>query len=162
VVALAVPLLVQASQSQREALARYFHPEEPSWGSPESLAALRALAPHIPAHTLVAANPWRGATYLYVVSGRTMLIPTEKALNTPDRVTLAKRLDRVGRSRQVCTLAERLGVQYVIVGGALHGDGEAELERYAGIDGVPLSTAFERVASSGDYTLYRRTACAGG
>jgi hypothetical protein len=89
-----------------------------------------------------------------------MLIPTEKALNTPERKMLARRLDRVGQSRSVCRLAERLNVEYVVVGGQMHG-GEVLLDRYAGIDGVPLSLAFERVARSGDYTLYRRTACAG-
>ena len=141
----------------------YFHPHSArSWASPRELKALHAMAAVIPRGVDVAANPWNGATYLWVVGDRTMLYPTEKVNNTPDRQLLGLKLNQVGVDPEVCVAARRLHVDYAITGGrpflwALSSD----LAGYVGIDALPKShSAFVKQGVYGPYTLWRRTGCA--
>lgn len=97
---------------------RYFNPSgDRSWANPDELNALRRLAGRIGPNDVVAANPWNGATYLYVVSGRRMLFPTEKSLAGGDRVLLATRLDKAAESPEVCAAVRRQHVRFAITGG---------------------------------------------
>jgi hypothetical protein len=142
-------------------LHRYFHPKPAdSWVSNEELRSLRALSEHIPSNEVVAANPWNGGTYLYVVSGRRLLVPTEKMNTSPDRKLLSLHLDEVGTSRAVCAAAERQHVGWAITGGQPFSWSRGRERLYAGIDDVGTSPAWKRVASSAPYTLYQRVACA--
>lgn len=142
-------------------LHRYFHPQPPdSWVSDEELHSLRALSQHIPASDVVAANPWNGGTYLYIVSGRRLLVPTEKANTSPDRELLSLRLDQVGTNPAVCAAAERERVDWAITGGEPFSWVGKRYKLYAGIDHVGTSPGWKRVASSAPYTLYERVACA--
>lgn len=140
----------------------YFHPKPShSWASPEELRALRELSRDIPADAVVAANPWNGAIYLYVVSGRHLLWPTEKTNADPQRKLLGLELDDVGEDAAVCRAAQDAGVTHVITGGQPFAwAGTSRLREYAGVDAVEQSSAWERVDSAGPYTLYRRVACA--
>jgi hypothetical protein len=145
----------------RDIIDRYWHPAASrSWASTGELAALRELATHIGPRDVTAANPWNGGTYLYLVSGRELLIPTEKVRGVEDRSLLADRLDEVGTDAAVCAAVERHQVRFVITGGWPAGGGGAS-EQYPGIDAVPTSDAFARVATAGPYTLWRLTSCAG-
>ncbi|WP_347351423.1 DUF6541 family protein, partial [Intrasporangium sp.] len=142
-------------------LHRYFHPEPAdSWVSDQELHSLRALSAYLPPDAVVAANPWNGATYLYIVSGRRLLIPTEKADTDADRQLLAQRLDEVGTDPAVCAAAERQGVSWAITGGEPFSWAKGREKLYAGIDGVGASPAWRRVATAAPYTLYERVACA--
>ncbi|MDN5794466.1 MAG: hypothetical protein L0H79_01780 [Intrasporangium sp.] len=142
-------------------LHRYFHPKPAdSWVSDQELRSLRALSAHLPPDAVVAANPWNGATYLYVVSGRRLLIPTEKADTSTDRQLLAKRLDEVGSDPAVCAAAEREDVDWAITGGQPFSWANGREKRYAGIDDVGSSSAWRQVATAAPYTLYERVACA--
>jgi hypothetical protein len=146
----------------REMIDRYWHPSVyRSWASNAELQALRELAQHIGPDDVTAANPWNGATYLYLVSGRQLLIPTEKVRGVADRALLADRLDQVGSDAAVCAAARRDRVRFAITGGRPFSSGGTDWKTYPGIDGVPDSPAFTRVAAAGPYTLWRLTSCAG-
>lgn len=142
-------------------LHRYFHPQPAdSWVSDTELRSLRTLSQHVPPDGVVAANPWNGGTYLYVVSGRTLLVPTEKANTSPDRQLLSLHLDEVGTNPAVCAAAERERVEWAITGGQPFSWVRGRQKLYAGIDHVGRSPAWKQVASSAPYTLYERVACA--
>lgn len=142
-------------------LHRYFHPKPAdSWVSNAELRSLRALSEHLPEDAVVAANPWNGATYLYIVSGRHLLIPTEKANFPGDRTLLASTLDRVGTDTSVCAAAERQRVDWAITGGEPFSWAGTRVKDYAGIDSVGSSAAWRQVATASPYTLYKRVSCA--
>lgn len=149
--------------AHRTFLDPYYHPDAAhSWASDMELQSLRVLSSHIPAGAVTAANPWNGGTYLYVVSGKPLLVPTEKALFAGDRSLLAAKLDQAGTSPEVCTAARRQQVEYAIVGGQPFAwAGAKRVALYRGIDRVAKSAAFTEVARSTPYTLYRLTSCAG-
>ena len=156
-------LLTHGYVSEHRAFLRgYFYPQTArSWASDEELIALQRLSSLIPADAVTAANAWNGATYLYVVSGRRLLVPTEKALTEGDRTLLAARLDDVGTDPEVCAAARRQRVGYAITGGVPFLWGREWVQLYDGIDSVGESEAFRQVAKEGPYTLYKLTECAG-
>lgn len=146
----------------REMIDRYWHPSKyRSWASDAELAALRELSRHIGPDDVTAANPWNGATYLYLVSGRELLIPSEKVRSPGDRALLAERLDEVGSDPQVCAAVRRQHVRFAITGGRPFSSGGTDWKTYPGIAAVPDSDAFTKVATAGPYTLWRVTTCAG-
>lgn len=148
-------------RQHRHVLHTYFHPPaEESWVSDQELAALYHLATYLPTDAVVAANPWNGATYLYVVSGRRLLVPTEKAAMNSDQKLLSKHLNRVGTDPAVCAAAERQHVAWAITGGQPYAYAGDRVQQFAGIDLVGSSPAWRRVASAPPYTLYERVACA--
>ncbi|MDN5794467.1 MAG: hypothetical protein L0H79_01785 [Intrasporangium sp.] len=145
----------------RHVLHTYFHPSvEESWVSDQELQALHDLASHLPADAVVAANPWNGATYLYVISGRRLLVPTEKAKMSQDQQLLSKHLNQVGTDPAVCAAAERYHVEWAITGGEAYSYAGDRVDQYTGIDLVGSSPAWRRVARAEPYTLYQRVACA--
>ena len=141
----------------------YYHPSAArSWASDDELRALRQLSTHIPDGAVTAANAWNGGTYLYIVSGKPLMVPTEKALFAGDRTLLAARLDQAGTSPEVCAAARRQGVEYALTGGQpFLWAGPQRVALYAGIDRVGSSSAFTKVATAAPYTLYKLTTCAG-
>lgn len=144
-----------------DVLHRYFHPmPADSWASDQELRSLRALSARIPSTDVVAANPWNGGTYLYIVSGRHLLIPTEKANTSPDRQLLSLHLNQVGTKPAVCAAAELENVNWAITGGQPFSWARGRTKLYAGIDAVGRSSAWKKVAYEAPYTLYERVACA--
>ncbi len=147
-------------------LVRYFEPSvDRSWASRAELAALARLSTSIGPDDVTAANPWNGGSYLYPLTGRRLLLPTEKARALGDRTLLAERLDQAGRDPQVCAAVQRERVRFVITGGRpwskLTNDGWKE---YPGIDAVPQavragSSVFRQVRRAGPYTLWQVTGC---
>jgi len=149
--------------AHRRGLHPYFHPKASrQWVSVPELNALRALARHVPPGGVVAENAYNGGTYMYIVSGRHMLFPTDKSRFPGDRLLLALRLNDVGSSPEVCAAARRQHVGYAITGGSFTSAGKAATTQYAGVDSVGSSRAFRRIAKEGPYTLYRMVACAEG
>jgi hypothetical protein len=148
--------------AHRQVLEPYFHPtEQNSWASPSELKALATLGRLIPPGQMVAANPWKGATYLYLVSGRQLLFATEKAWAPGDRALLGARLADAGRDVKVCAAARRQRLAYAITGGTSVGAVDRQAKRYAGVDSVGSSRAFQLVAEAGPYRLFRLVSCAG-
>jgi uncharacterized protein DUF6541 len=130
------------------------------WVTEVELAALRELAGHVRDDAAVAANPWRGGSYMYVLAGTRMLFPTEKTLDAPGGRVLASRLDRVRDDRVACAWTREHGVAYVLTGGDAHRDMPADIrDAYRGIDGVAADLGFERVASADPFTLYSVPDC---
>lgn len=167
--AVAVPLLFLLVtgggyvNTHRATLDPYFHPDYAhSWASKAELRALHTLARLVPSDAVVAENPWNGGSYMYVVSGRHMLFPTEKTRTPGDRTLLASRLDDVGRSTSVCAAARREHVKFAITGGRAFAGAGKRARQYAGVDAVGSSDAFRKVAKEGTYTLYRMVSCARG
>jgi hypothetical protein len=149
--------------THRFTLDQYYHPNSVhSWASNRELRALHALARFVPADAVVAANPWNGGNYLYVVSGRHMLIPTEKALSAGDRLLLAHSLQKAGSSPKVCAAAQRQRTRFAITGGRPYANAGTRAKMYAGIDAVGSSDAFREVAQDRPYTLYEMVKCAKG
>lgn len=146
--------------SHRQALRPFFVTSgRGAWVSESNLDALRTLGAQVPAGDVVAANPWRGGTYLYLTSDRSLLFPTEKSWTEGDRELLGLDLDRAAEDPAVCAAARRLGVSHVLVGGASKTGSAFQKRRYAGIDDVPKAAGFTEVGKAGDYTLYRLDAC---
>ena len=147
--------------ASRHSLREYFSPPpEESWASESDLVALKALGAKVPPGAVVAANPWRGGSYLYLTSDRRMLFPTEKAWAPGDRELLGADLDRAAKDPEVCAAARRQNVQYVLVGGSSMTDSRAQERRYAGVDHVGNAhSGFSLVDRAGDYALYRLDAC---
>lgn len=130
-----------------------------TWVSTSNLDALRTLGAKVSPGDVVAANPWRGGTYLYLTSNRSMLFPTEKSWTAGDRALLGRDLDKAATEPAVCATARRLGVTHVLTGGRLKTSSAGLKRRYAGIDAVPGADGFTQVGAAGDYTLYRLDAC---
>jgi hypothetical protein len=148
-------------EPHRHILHRYFHPKPAdSWVSDQELQSLRHLSNHLPPDAVVAANPWNGGTYLYIVSGRRLLVPTEKTNFPGDRALLSRALDKVGADPAVCAAAERQRVNWAITGGQPFSWAGKRVKQYVGVDSVGSSPAWRAVASSAPYTLYERTGCA--
>lgn len=144
-----------------ETMTKQFHPTDAmSWVSAQELRSLRSLAAHIPQDSVVAANPWNGGTYLYVVSGRRLLWPTEKTNRSEDRKTLGLTLDSVGEDPRACAAARRQGVDYAITGGRPFAWATPEnLSEYIGVDGVHADASWQLIAFEEPYSLYRLTGC---
>ena len=167
--AVAAPLIfVLASggayvNTHRGVMEPYFHPTPAlSWASNAELRALHSLAKRVPKGAVVAENPWNGGSYMYVVSGRHMLFPTEKDRLPGDRMVLALKLDDVGRSPEVCAAARRQNVRFAITGGRPFAwAGRRGTTEYAGVDAVGSSDAFREVAREGPYALFQMVSCAG-
>jgi hypothetical protein len=148
-------------REHRDILATYFDPPASgSWASTEELRALRTLSSKVEPGAVVAANPWNGGSYLYLVSGRRMLFPTEKSLDSPDRQLMARRLDEAAESPRVCAAARRQEVRYALTGGTPAGKGKG-YARFKGVDNVGGSSAFRELAAAGPYRLYELVHCAG-
>lgn len=147
--------------SRAAALDGYFDPQpSQSWISGPELRALKDLGRQIPDDSVVAANPWAGGNWLALVSGERMLYPTEKVLSSsPDLVLLGKHLDDVASDPEVCRLALARHVDYAITGGNLAARTKAARSAYSGVDDVKDAKAWEEVAASGPYRLYRLVGC---
>lgn len=146
--------------SHREALRPFFVTSgRGAWVSKSNLDALRTLGAKVPPGDVVAANPWRGGTYLYLTSDRSLLFPTEKSWTEGDRALLGRKLDEVSNDPEVCTAARRLGVTHVLAGGRSKTGSAYQKRLYEGIDAVPDAPGFTVVGKAGDYTLYRLDAC---
>lgn len=123
------------------------------------LAALRSLGTHIPPGAVVAASPWNGANYLYLVDGHPMLIETEKTVLPPDVALVAQHIDTVGNAPNVCVAAHRLHLRYVITGGTAYPSALNDVRRFSGIDDVQPTLSLEQIAAAGPYRLFELTHC---
>ena len=132
-----------------------------TWVTRSELAALRELGRKLPQDAVVAENPYNGGSYLYLVSGRRLLYPSEKAMTEGDLKLLGRELDEVGRNPEVCAASRRQHVSHVLTGGTSSSFGPSRNKAYAGLSAVSLSPAFEYVAKAGPYRLFKIVDCAG-
>lgn len=163
-VGLVLMLALASVPQRRDAVAATYHPREPGqwWVRPSEIEALRDLARSVPDDAVVAANPWRGGTYLYAIAGVRTAFPTEKQTTSERDLLLSSRLDVLETDHEVCDLVTEMGVRYVLTGGSAQRDATAEQIRdFRGVDQVGLRSAFAAVAKAGPYTLWRVPPCEG-
>ena len=123
--------------------------------------ALIALAPHVPPSAELALNPWRGMAMIYALTGRQTIYRSHTAVNTPDRLLIARDLYLAGDPSRpdICAALARTHVDYVITGGHNFMPDHAGITRFPGVDRVPGQPGFESVATAAPYTLWKITAC---
>ncbi|MBM6400989.1 DUF6541 family protein [Phycicoccus sonneratiae] len=152
------------ASARAEVLRPYFPADDrATWVSRAELRALDDLGADLPAGAVVAANPWRGGSYLGLLHDVRMLFPNEKTLPTdPVQQLLGRRLDEAASDPEVCAAATRLDVGWAITGGEPASSSRGATRPYEGVDGVDGAQGWERVRTAGPYTLYRFAGCADG
>lgn len=144
--------------------ARY-HPTtaEGWWATPAERDALDALGREVPPGSVVAADPFRGGTFLYLHRpGTTLLFPVADPPPdaTPGAGLLASSLDALASDPEVCRAARAVGLTHVVTGGDPNADAAALGRTYDGVERVAgASAGFTRVASRGPYTLWALGGC---
>jgi hypothetical protein len=119
----------------------------------------------VPEDALVAANPFTGATALWPLADRRLLIPNlDPLMMTPDQAYLARNLIFADRDPKVCELVDKFNVQYLLSAPVEFVDSEKDnrLPFYAGLREPNGHKGFERVAQEGSTRLYKITACGAG
>ncbi|MHA6779511.1 DUF6541 family protein [Pseudonocardia saturnea] len=116
------------------------------------------IAPLIEPDAVVAQNPWSGSALLWALTGREVLFPHLGGEWTADQRYLAAHLREVTTDPQVCVVAERLRVRYLLVGVNDFLPQDVRTHSYPGL--ATPSAGFTRVAadSSGN-ALYALTGC---
>lgn len=129
------------------------------------LALIKDVERIVPPEAVIAANPWIGATAVWSLADRRLLIPNlDPLIMTPDQAYLAKNLIRASADPKVCDLVTRLNVQYLMTGPVALADGpnDSRLPFFSGLRDPNGAKGFERVAQEGGSELFKITACGSG
>ncbi|WOQ16443.1 DUF6541 family protein [Raineyella sp. W15-4] len=129
-----------------------------AWVNAGELSALREFSRVLPDDAVVAADPWMGGMFLYLVGPEDTVIHTEKSWGT-DVDLMASGLDRVRADPAVCSAVRRERVAYVITGGTPHITAGDSTAAYVGIDDVAAAGGFRVVDRAGPYTLWAVPEC---
>lgn len=113
----------------------------------------------IPPDSIVADNPWNGSALLWALADRRVLFPHMSLPTTDDQEYLAYNMKYANVNPQVCTVARRLHVDYLIVGDARIWPWDQHAQQYPGFADPGSSPAFKLVDSAGDAKLYKLIAC---
>ena len=114
----------------------------------------------VPEDAAVAGNPWDGAAWVYLVSGRTAVFPHVQFPRTPERELIASKLRDAASDPEVCDALEELNVEYAVTSDELiYLPGNPAHEEFVGMDDLDEAPGFERVAQVGGVELFRITAC---
>lgn len=126
--------------------------------SVDERAFYERIAPLIEPAAVVAQNPWSGSALLWALTGREVLFPHLGGQWTADQRYLAAHLREVTTDPQVCSVAERLRVRYLLVGVNDFLPQDVRTRSYPGL--ARPSSGFTRVAAddSGN-ALYALTGC---
>ncbi|GAA1872566.1 hypothetical protein GCM10009836_61870 [Pseudonocardia ailaonensis] len=123
---------------------------------------LRA-ASSVPADAVVAQNPWSGSALFEALTGKQVLFPHLAGAWTPDQQLLAARFRDAAADPEVCRVAERLRVDFILVGKPDFWQGDARANDFPGLTAPAPGSGFDLVAADGDgNSLYRLTGCAAG
>lgn len=135
-----------------------------TWVSRTDLTALEDLGRDLPPGAVVAANPWRGGSYLALVADDVrMLFPTEKTLGAdPVQRLLGAHLDEARSDPEVCSAVTARRVGWALTGGTIATNARRARTQYVGVDGLEGASGWEKVRASGPYTLYRFAGCGTG
>ncbi len=132
-----------------------------AWVTPAQQRDLRILSGSIPSRSTVAADPYTGSTWLYLVRDLTLLYPVPGIPGPPGsaRDIVAARLGDMADDPAVCRAIQQTDVTYVVSGGRPHPDAFRAAGRYDGIAKVPGAIGFTEVASEGEFTLWKVQPC---
>jgi hypothetical protein len=115
----------------------------------------------IPQDSVVADNPWDGSALLWALADRRVLFAHLGIATTTDQVYLADHLDQASTDPQVCKVAQRLHVGYLVIGDGRFWPWDARTKNYPGFaDPGPSNPSFKLVDSQGPLKLYQLTGCA--
>ncbi|WOP20097.1 DUF6541 family protein [Raineyella sp. LH-20] len=149
---------VQARAAARLISPFYRRAGAAAWITPEKARALVTLSAQMPPDAVVAANPWRGGQFLYLLGPQRTVIRTEKVYGS-DVSQISDGLKRVTTDPAVCAAVKRQGVGYVITGGTMTTGNEQWYAKYAAIDEVGEQGGFRVVARADPYTLWAVPDC---
>jgi hypothetical protein len=129
--------------------------------TPDKLALMQDAQRIVPPDALVAASPWTGATALWPLMDRKLLIPNlDPSVMTPDQAYLARYLVLARGNPQACELISRLNVQYLMTGPVgMTGPDDHRLPHFRGLGEPSDPRDFQLVAQRGESKLFKITAC---
>lgn len=127
---------------------------------PGQRAFLVRIKERIPEGSVVANNPWDGSGMLWALADRRTLFPHFTAPAGPDQIYLAYHLSNAASDPQVCGIADRLHVDYLLIGDAQFWPWDGRRYDYPGFRDPGPKPGFQLVDSEGGRKLYRLTACA--
>lgn len=154
-------VVIQARLAVAMVAPEYQRVDKGAWITTEKIAALEEVSRAMPPDAVVAANPWRGGQYLYIVGTQRMVIPSEKS-DGVDIELIQAGLKNVISDQAVCAAVKRQDLRYVITGGFVTAGNEKWYAKYAAVDEVSESGGF-RVAHRADpYVLWQVPDCAVG
>lgn len=114
----------------------------------------------IPPEAVTANNPWDGSGLLWALGDRRTLFPHFSASVSADQRYLAEHLADAAEDPQVCTIANRLHVEYLMIGDSRFWPWDLRRNDYPGLSDPLDRRGFQLVAAEGARKLYRITACA--
>ena len=125
----------------------------------DELAVVNRLPDLLGPDDVVLADPWRGGSLAYGLTGVTTLPRhlSSYGSTSPALTVLENSLDEVGDNPEVCPAIEELGVDYVL---DFKGRTILDGPQAPGLSDIQPRDGFRTVLRIGDATLYRITACA--
>ena len=125
----------------------------------DELAVVNRLPDLLGPDDVVLADPWRGGSLAYGLTGVTTLPRhlSSYGSTSPALTVLENSLDEVGDNPEVCPAIEELGVNYVL---DFKGRTILDGPEAPGLSDIQPRDGFRTVLRIGDATLYRITACA--
>ncbi len=116
----------------------------------------------VPPGAVVANNPWDGSPLLWALTDRRVLFPHMGSSITDDQDYLADNLNSAAVDPRVCQIANKLHVDYLLIGDHLFWPWDKRNQNYPGMADPGHQQGFQLVASAGDkLRLYQITACGG-
>ncbi|MCI1207749.1 MAG: hypothetical protein LKF98_05700 [Microbacteriaceae bacterium] len=126
----------------------------------QQAALLRQLPALVPRGQRVLGDPWNGSSLSWVLGDREPVFPHLSGAWTPDQITVATRLDRLGTDPAVCAALTRLHVRYVLDSPrSLNGGGDPAEAQYASIHRAAEEHLMTPMRRSGSNVLYRIDRC---
>jgi hypothetical protein len=114
----------------------------------------------VPPDVMVANDPWDGSALLWALADRRVLFPHLSIRVTKDQLYLAAHLNQAATDPQVCSIANKLHVQYLLIGDHTFWPWDNRTKKYPGMTDPGPGKGFQLVASSGPkLKLYQLTAC---
>jgi hypothetical protein len=115
----------------------------------------------VPPDAVIAANPWIGATALWPLEDRKLLIPNlDPFMMPPDQAYLAEHLNFARIDQKACSLIAKLNVQYLMTGVVkLTGPDDPRMPYFRGLREPMDTKGFQLVAQRGPNKLFKITAC---
>jgi hypothetical protein len=114
----------------------------------------------VPPDSMVASNPWDGSALLWALDDRRVLFPHMGLSLTQNLVYLAFNYNLGSTDPEVCRIAGRLKVNYLLIGDHLFWPWDARTQNYPGMADPAPGSGFQLVAQSGDaLRLYQLTGC---
>ncbi|MER7071234.1 DUF6541 family protein [Terrabacter sp. NPDC000476] len=137
----------------------FFHPGEARKVilSFEAQDSLRRLAARIPAGEGVVGRPENGSPLMFALFGTNTLYRSIPIPTTGDEIVIGTGFDDMENRPDVCAALARHDVRWAI--DSTHVYWLDYPERSSGLTGLADVSGVERVATDGDYTLYRVTGC---